>query len=454
MPQISHISIKDIEKENRMDAEFHRNIFINPKLEYDYIWNLLKKNTQYWISIDMNLDWKWYKIYRMNEIENMFCNTEVEKYADIEEKEMGNFKLNDRDVLFNRTNSFEFVWRTWLFRKYSDENLVFASYLIRVNPDENKILPEYLTAFLNTKYWIFDIKRRAKISINQSNVSAEELKKIKIPILDMHKQEEIKSLFDTSFFYKQQSKQLYQEAEELLLTELGLKDHSFSHALTFTTTKKEVDQAGRYDADYFQPKYDEILEKIDQYQGGWDFVENIFEYKKWFEPWTEAYVEEWKNFVRVSDFSKFWLEWTDKKISEEMFDELKDNYAPKKWEILFTKDWTIGISYLLKEDFEGILSWAFLRLQLKEAYKAYDKECLTLILNSIICSLQVERFSGWALIAHLKPSDFQKLKLPLIDPQIQQLISAKVQESFRLRNESKQLLEQAKKMVEDEIEKE
>jgi hypothetical protein len=42
----------------------------------------------------------------------------------------------------------------------------------------------------------------------------------------------------------------------------------------------------------------------------------------------------------------------------------------------------------------------------------------------------------------------------LIDPQIQQLISAKVQESFKLRNESKQLLEQAKKMVEDEIEKE
>ena len=45
----------------------------------------------------------------MNEIENMFCNTEVEKYADIEEKEMEKFKLNDRDVLFNRTNSFEFV---------------------------------------------------------------------------------------------------------------------------------------------------------------------------------------------------------------------------------------------------------------------------------------------------------------------------------------------------------
>jgi hypothetical protein len=41
-----------------------------------------------------------------------------------------------------------------------------------------------------------------------------------------------------------------------------------------------VDQAGRYDAEYFQPKYDEMIEKIEQYQGDWDFVENIFEYKK------------------------------------------------------------------------------------------------------------------------------------------------------------------------------
>jgi len=454
MPQISHISIKDIIRENRMDAEFHRNIFINPKLEYDYIWNLLKKNTQYWISIDMNLEWKWYKIYRMNEIENMFCNTEVEKYADIEEQEMKKFKLNDRDVLFNRTNSFEFVWRTWLFREYSDDDMVFASYLVRVNPDENKILPEYLTAFLNTKYWIFDVKRRAKISINQSNVSAEELKKVRIPIIDMGKQEIIKDLFDKAFFAKQKSKQLYQEAEDILLREIWLKEHTISHTLTFSTTKKEIDNAWRYDADYFQPKYDELIEKIENYKWGWDYVENIFKHKKWYEPWAEAYTQDGKDFIRVSDFTKFWIDWTDKKISEKLYDELKWDYQAKKWEILFTKDWTIWITYVLKEDLKWIISSAFLRLNLKEEYENQEKECLALILNSIICKLQVERFSWWALISHLKPSDFEKIKIPLINSWLQKEISDKIKESFKLRNESKQLLEQAKKMVEDEIEKE
>ena len=91
---------------------------------------------------------------------------------------------------------------------------------------------------------------------------------------------------------------------------------------------------------------------------------------------------------------------------------------------------------------------------MKEEYENYEKECLALILNSIICKLQVERFSWWALISHLKPSDFEKIKIPLINPQLQKEISDKIKESFKLRNESKELLEQAKKMVEDEIEKE
>lgn len=447
MPQISHISIKDIEKENRMDAEFHRNIFINPKLEYDYIWNLLKKNTQYWISIDMNLDWKWYKIYRMNEIENMFCNTEVEKYADIKEKEMEKFKLNDRDVLFNRTNSFEFVWRSWLFRKYSDENLVFASYLIRVNPDENKILPEYLTAFLNTKYWIFDIKRRAKISINQSNVSAEELKKIKIPILDMHKQEKIKSLFDTSFFYKQQSRQLYQEAEDLLLTELGLKDHIFSHALTFTTAKKEVDQAGRYDADYFQPKYDEIIGKIENYKG-WSISLSDKEIKdKNFFPKTWLKYK----YIALADVSSQWYIIDHKKELGEHL-PTRARRLVNKWDVVVSSiEWSLSSCAIIEDEYNNaVVSNGFFVLKSDKL----TPETLLILIKSEFMQLLLKKNSSWTILTAVSKDGLQKLKLPLIDPQIQQLISAKVQESFRLRNESKQLLEQAKKMVEDEIEKE
>jgi len=448
MSQISHISIKDIIRENRMDAEFHRNIFINPKLEYDYIWNLLKKNTQYWISIDMNLDWNWYKIYRMNEIENMFCKTEVEKYANIEEKEMKTFKLNDRDVLFNRTNSYEFVWRTWIFKKYSDEDLVFASYLIRVNPDENKILPEYLTAFLNTKYWIFDVKRRAKISINQSNVSAEELKKVRIPVLDMKIQEKIKDLFDKAFLSSQKSKQLYQEAEDLLLTELWLKNHTISHTLTFSTTKKAVDEAWRYDADYFQPKYDELIEKIENYKWGRNYVENCIKVQdKNFIP------EEWKlyKYIALANVSAQWF------ISdcEENYWENLPTRARRilhKWDVIVSSiEWSLSSCAVIEDEFDWWLcsNWFYV---LNSDF--FNSECLLVLFKSKIIQTLLKKWCSWTILTAISKDELNKIKLPLINSWLQKKISDKIKESFKLRNESKELLEQAKKMVEDEIEKE
>lgn len=59
-----------------------------------------------------------------------------------------------------------FVGRTGIFRKFSDEAIVFASYLVRINPDPEIITPECLTAFLNTKYGVLDVKRRARISMS------------------------------------------------------------------------------------------------------------------------------------------------------------------------------------------------------------------------------------------------------------------------------------------------
>jgi len=132
---------------------------------------------------------------------------------------------------------------------------------------------------------------------------------------------------------------------------------------------------------------------------------------------------------------------------------LEETYKPNIGDILFTKDGTIGISYVLKEDLKGIISGAFLKLTMKESYIDFEKECLSLIFNSIICKLQVEQLSGGALIAHLKPSDFEKFKIPLIKPEIQNIIAEKIIESHKLQKESKQLLENSKKVVEVEIER-
>lgn len=131
-------------------------------MKYDKIKNHLR-HSQYGISIDMNTDRIGYPIYRMNEIHNMLCDLNVDKYANISQEEYTSFALNNGDVLFNRTNSFEWVGRTGIYYKTNDDNKrVFASYLVRFNPIEETILPEYLCAYLNCKYGVWDVKRRAR----------------------------------------------------------------------------------------------------------------------------------------------------------------------------------------------------------------------------------------------------------------------------------------------------
>jgi type I restriction enzyme S subunit len=234
---------------------------------------------QYGISIDMNENGVGYKIYRMNEIENMFCSNSVSKYADISREEMQKFKLKNNDILFNRTNSFEFVGRTGIFKEFSKEDFIFASYLVRLRTNEKLVLPEYLTVFLNTRFGISEIKRRARISINQSNVSASELQKIEMPIIEMPLQEKIRDIFNNAFKILQKSKSQYSEAEGLLIKEMELKDYTFGKALAFEANMNDSTLSKRFDADYFQPKYKEIIKKIESYNCGSELLGNIVKIK-------------------------------------------------------------------------------------------------------------------------------------------------------------------------------
>ena len=46
-----------------------------------------------------------------------------------------------------------------------------------------------------------------------------------------------------------------------LSEELGLVGYEPKHTLTFETGRKDVEDVGRFDPEYFQPKYEEIIEK-------------------------------------------------------------------------------------------------------------------------------------------------------------------------------------------------
>ncbi len=326
----------------RWDGEF---LCFEPRYNKSYVYKPIGdilKFSQYGISIDMNEEGNGNKIYRMNEISNMFCDRLVNKYADISKEQVKKFKLKDNDVLFNRTNSQVFVGRTGIFKKFSDDEIVFASYLIRVRPNEDEILPDYLTAFLNTKYGVQDAKRRARISINQSNINAEELKRVKIPILPIALQKKIRDIFNQSFSLVNKSESLYSQAEQVLLSEFGLINWKPKHRLSFVKRYTDTKTADRIDAEYFQPMYEKIVKAITSTKDH-ACLGDLVSIKKCIEPGSEAYQETGILFLRVSNLSKFGIKDSNQQyLSEELYRTLKQ-HQPEKGEILLSKDATPGI---------------------------------------------------------------------------------------------------------------
>ncbi|MBU0897645.1 restriction endonuclease subunit S, partial [Patescibacteria group bacterium] len=252
---------------------------------------------------------------------------------------LGGGKLKRNDIVFTTRGTIGNIGIYNEFIEYQNLRINSGMVIFRLK----NINPSFFFIFLLSPYFKNQIKAYSSGSV-QSQIPIQTIKKLKIPLFPQSFQLQIEQIVKSAHQKQTQSKKLYHEAEELLLAELGLLNYQVNHELTFSTTKKAIEQARRYDSEYFQPKYAEIIKKIENYAGGWDFAGEMVKWKKGVEVGTDAYTETGKDFVRVSDFTVFGLSESNRKISDEAFEGLKKNYQPKQGEILFTKDGTIGIS--------------------------------------------------------------------------------------------------------------
>lgn len=442
-------------KDFRTDSDFYTKApKVNPNLKYVSIGSILK-NSQYGISIEMNEEGKGYPIYRMNEIHNMLCDFEVNKCADISFSEFQKFELNDKDVLFNRTNSYEWVGRTGIYRKQAGKDFTFASYLVRFVPDENIVLPEYLTTFLNTKFGVWDIKRRARHSINQTNVNPEEVKAIQIPLFSLDFQYQLKDYFDKAYQNLEQSKTLYTEAENLLLESLDLKDFDFEKEKVSTNIKsfsQSFLSTGRLDAEYYQPKYEILENKIRSYEGGVMLLSEIAYTKRGSLISEDFYdYEIGTPYIRGADISSGILENSKMVYINPRFKHTTETKV-KKDDICFALIGSVGTLALVTENFDNsFISNNIGLIRLKSNIILADVLHLILI-NKQIGKLYFEQKEMRTAQPKISDKDIQDFLIPILPQETQTLISSKIQESFRLKSESEALLSLAKEVVEIAIE--
>jgi len=315
----------------------------------------------------------------------------------------------------------------------------------------SKINSGFLNAYILSSYGSKLIERGETGGTGQSTLTTEYLKNLDVPRLKI--ESEIGELVERSERILGMSLKIYNSAEKLLLSTLGLADFQPSkEPVNVKSFSDSFGTSGRLDAEYYQIKYEQVVEKIKS--NNYNRLSETVKIKKSIEPGSAHYSEEGLPFVRVSDYNKFGLSTPDKYLTNEFCKEnaeLIKNLKPKKETILFSKDGSVGTAYMLRKDADFITSGAILHLTIKDKSKIIP-EYLTLALNSKLVQMQAERDAGGSIILHWRVGEIENVVVPVIEFSKQREIADLVEESFTLKKQSEHLLEVAKKAVEMAIE--
>lgn len=316
------------------------------------------------------------------------------------------------------------------------------------------ISPSFLAVYLKSYYGQNQIQKY-KRGAAQTGLILEDFDQILIPDFSKNFRAKIAALIDIAYGTTQQSQTTYANAETLLLDTLGMTDFSPSaEAVNIKSFKDSFSTTGRLDAEYYQPKYEQIVAHITVQPHA--RLIKLVDIKKSIEPGSDAYSddEEGLPFLRVADYSKYGITKPQKCLSTAFVNENRaelDALKPKKNTILFSKDGSVGEAYCLREDANFITSGAVLHLTVLDLGEVLP-EYLTLALNSRLVKMQAERDAGGSIILHWRVGEIENVDVPLVDMPTQEKIAAMVQESFSLRAESERLLDVAKRAVEIAIE--
>ena len=230
-----------------------------------------------------------------------------------------------------------------------------------------------------------------------------------------------------------------------MLTELGLNDWNPVHQLTFIKNFSDTREVERIDAEYFQPKYDEIINSIKTYHGGHSTIRNEFKQNK-----SKFKTDDRKEYQYV-EISSINISNGEITSSRTLGSDLPKNAKRvlNKDDIIVSKVRTYrgAITIIEKDGYVG--SGAF--TVLAENGKV-NKETLLVLLHSkplLAWSLKPNTGTSYPVIVD---DDILDLPIPLLSQTKQRQIQQKITESFELRKQSKQLLENAKQAIEIAIE--
>lgn len=305
--------------------------------------------------------------------------------------------------------------------------------------------PYFLSTFLNSKYGKYQTGKLSTGNV-QPLLNLIQVKSVIICLPSDSFQKEIEQIVQTSHNKAKQASVLYTDAKNVLLEELKLnKWQPEKKTYNIKQLKESFLVSGRLDAEHYQVKYDELellikatpyksIAEIQQFNARGvqpDYVES-----------GEVSVVNSKHILEDGiDYDNFEHTTTD-------FLNTHSRAQIRYGDILiYTTGANIGRTQVYLKDEPAIASNHVNILRVQGVNPIF----LAMVLNSQIGRLQTEKLCTGSAQAELYPSDIEKFIVPILPEEKQQAIADYVQKSVSLRQQARQLLEDAQLMVEKEI---
>lgn len=422
----------------RLEAEY----FNSTAVSYHKAWkgSEIVKDIQYGTSKYCDEIQEGYPVLRLNELHNGFIEN-PQKYCHIlSSAEFEKLRLKKGDVLIIRTNGNpNLVGRAAVVLE--DTEFAFASYLYRIVPNE-KINSETLVAYLNCKYGRYEIDKNS-IKGNQTNFSPAKFCDINIPQFGADIQKGIKNLFKEAYRCRSEADSAFLSAQQVLASALDVDGFMpEKHNISIRSISESFDESGRLDSEYYQPKYDSYVNKL-QTTNTVQTLCNFYD----------------KNYIPKSDVSYRYIELADVDYfgnicnAEVILGKNLPSRARRQVKagqvIIASVEGSLQSCALITDEYDNSLcSTGFYVL---DSERINSETLLVLFKSKPMQELLKQHCSGTILTALTKDELFS-IPFPEIDGSVQKKIAEKIQQSFAFRRQSEQLLKLAKHVVEYAIE--
>lgn len=308
-----------------------------------------------------------------------------------------------------------------------------------------KIDPWFLAVFLSSKYGQNQIQRKVAGAV-QTGIILKDLSSILIPIVSDKEQAKIRDIAIDAFGNQNNGESLYSQAEDLLLEELGLNNFKIEDDVSYVVNLLDIKSAHRADAEYFQPKYDKLISKLKNVTMLLDILENV--------PARFNPLEQHSKIFKYVELANI-----DSSIGIiEGYSEISGEEAPSRAKrVLKTNDVIVSsiegsfkkVALVNKEQDGFLASTGFFQFRCKEILP----EVLLVIAKSLVSQTQLKKQTAGTILTAVPKDALKNIFIPILPKPTQQKIANLVRQSHEARKKAKELLEEAKRKVEEMIEK-